>query len=119
LHRIFDGVLHPVPHLAEELIGNVGELHTRDATLFIRPFQTASALDTSLFVQIKSKLHLRFRAHPSHGAETETVLGQIKNHASIAWLYFNIEQVFETFPWRLPAFEVISHARSSTTSQPK
>src|ERR1700681_3139739 len=116
LHGIFDCIRHPATHLAEKLIGNVGELHTRDASLFVRPFETAVPLDPSLFVQIKSEFHVLFRSHPFDRAETKTMFGQIKHHAAIARLYFHIEKVFKSFSRRLPAFEVISHARSSPRS---
>jgi hypothetical protein len=117
LHGIFDGIRHPLAHCAQKLIGNVGELHTCDAPLFIGPFETAPPLDTSLFVQIERELHFRFRAHPFDGTETKTLFGQIKNHAAIARLYFNIEEVLKPFSRRLPAFEVISHAGSRPKKQ--
>jgi hypothetical protein len=116
LHRIFDGIRHPTAHLTKKFIGNVGELHTRHAPLFIRPFETAPTFGTSLFIQIESELHFRFRSHAFYRAETKTVFRQIKNHPSIAWLYFNIEEVLKTLPRRLPAFKVISHALSKPKS---
>jgi hypothetical protein len=73
LHRIFDRARHPAAHLAQKLIRNIGELHACDAAFFIRPLQTASALDTPLFVQIESELHFRIRAHAFDRAKTKTV----------------------------------------------
>jgi hypothetical protein len=91
VHGIFDRIRHPATHLAEKFIGNFGELHTSDSSLFIRPFETATPLDTSLFVQIESEFHVLFRAHAFDRAETKTMFRQIEHHAAITRLYFNIE----------------------------
>jgi hypothetical protein len=104
LHWIFDGVRHPATHLAQKLIRHIRKLHPRNAALFVGPFNTAVSPDSSLFVQVERELHICFWAHTFHRTETKSVFRQIENHAAIAWLYLNVEEVLKPFARRLPVF---------------
>src|SRR3984893_10857341 len=91
LHGILDGIRHPATHLAEKFIGNFGELHTSDSSLFIRPFETAMPLDPSLFVQIGNEFYVLLPLPAFDLGEHKTMFRQIEHHAAITRLYFNIE----------------------------